>query len=388
MRFDSGLHAHAGAIEGYPWLDEWREQAQFCEEAGFTGVWIPEHHFFWDGWGAPTATNPILMGAHLAAHTTRLRLGQCGVAINDWHPVRVAEDIATLDHMSNGRVDFGFMRGLNNRVNGNFNTNADRRDQKRANELLWESLDIVLKAWTGEPFQHKGRFYTLPMPGWREESQPSSELDPRYYSPEGELTALAVQPVPVQKPHPPIWVMADSRESHIAAARRGVNVLCWGRSFKATREVWTAYREAAAGKNPGHSGGRVAAMRPLFIAPTMEQAERIMRPAINGLFKRVSDVKNPNWSRKGFLASDEELTSEDLTSDWFDFLVRHEWALVGTPEHVAEKLTKFEEELGCDHFVMYWTLPYLTPRELRASQELFADRVMPRFRAATPGPAR
>jgi alkanesulfonate monooxygenase SsuD/methylene tetrahydromethanopterin reductase-like flavin-dependent oxidoreductase (luciferase family) len=379
MRFDAGLHAHAGDISEFPNIEEWRDQARFCEDAGFTGMWSAEHHFCWDGWTTPTPTNPVMIAAYLCAETERIRFGQTGVAINDWHPLRLAEDIATLDHMSGGRVDFGFMRGLNNRVNGNFNPLADRRNFKQANALMWESLEVVKKAWTGQPFRHQGEFYQIPMPGWKDESEPADQLDPAFYGPDGELIALAVPPTPVQKPTPPIWLMADSVGSHQEAARKGVNVVCWGRSFKAIKESWDAYR-AAEDPSPGPGRrGRLAVMRSVYVAPTSQQAEAVMRPAINGLFDHMGNSTNPAWGRKGLLASDEELTSEDLDCDWFDYLRRIEWAIAGSPDQVAESLARFEEELGMDHLVQYWSVHGLTARELRRSQELFAEHVMPRF---------
>src|ERR1700716_2467418 len=201
MRFDSGLVVHAGDISTYPPVAEWRDTAWFLESAGFTGVWCAEHHFFWDGWLAPAPTNPGVFGAYIAAQTTTLRVGQCGVCLPDWHPLRVAEDVATLDHMSGGRVDFGVMRGLNNRVARNLNTDADRSDQKRLQELFWESLEIIQMAWSGEPF--------------------------RFYAPDGELTALQVVPKPLQDPGPPCWVMADSVSSTAKAAARGLGVMTW-----------------------------------------------------------------------------------------------------------------------------------------------------------------
>ena len=139
MRFDGGLYAHAGEVETYPQVDEWRAEAKLLDQAGFTTVWVAEHHFFWGGWATPTPPNPILAGADLAAHTDRIRIGQCGVCLPDWHPIRVAEDIAMLDHLTGGRVDFGIIKGLNSRVNGNFNIHADRRDQERNTALFLES---------------------------------------------------------------------------------------------------------------------------------------------------------------------------------------------------------------------------------------------------------
>lgn len=375
MRFDSGLLIHSGEVEGYPQLHEWVETAQFLESAGFTGLWCAEHHFFWDGWTHPTPTNPLLFDAFIASRTTRIRLGQCGVCLPDWHPLHVAEDVAMLDHMTEGRVDFGFIRGLNNRTAGNFNPDADRRDQDRNRALFWETFEIVRKALAGGPFSHRGEFYTLPVPGWFE-ANGDGRLDPRYYSPEGELIALEVNPRPHQQPLP-MWLMADSLSTTVEGAERGLGVISWGQSFERTREAMAAYREALEeGVEP-----RLAVMRPVFVASSRQAAVRVMRPAINTLMENIVG-KTPSWnSRKAFLATDEQFTEADLALDWFDFLNDRGWCLVGTPTEVTDRLRRFEEELDCHHIVNYWAIPLIRFEQMMESQKLFAERVMPQFAA-------
>ena len=217
------------------------------------------------------------------------------------------------------------------------------------------------------------------MPGWKDESEPADQLDRTYYAPDGELIKLGVPPTPVQKPTPPTWLMADSVGSHQEAARKRVNVMCWGRSFKAIKEVWDAYRAAEELSLSAGDRGRLAVMRCVYVAPTMQDAERIMRPAINGLFDHMGYNTNPAWGRKGMLASDEELTPEHLNCDWFDYLRQIEWAIIGSPDYVAERLAEFEEELGMDHLVQYWSVHGLAAGDLRRSQELFAEHIIPRF---------
>ena len=107
-------------------------------------------------------------GADIALHTKTLKVGQSPTSICDWHPIRVAEDIATLDHMTLGRAEFGIGRGFNSRWGAQLNPEADRRNNEKNYALFTESLDIIIKAWTEEAFSHKGRFYTIPYrAGWR-----------------------------------------------------------------------------------------------------------------------------------------------------------------------------------------------------------------------------
>jgi alkanesulfonate monooxygenase SsuD/methylene tetrahydromethanopterin reductase-like flavin-dependent oxidoreductase (luciferase family) len=104
-----------------------------------------------------------------------------------------------------------------------------------------------------------------------------------------------------------------------------------------------------------------------------------MRPSINILMEHTVG-KTGSWrSRRAFLAQDEELTKHDETDDWYDFLTRHEWCFVGTPDFVVERLKRFQADLGCEHLVLYWALPALNIDMVTASIKLFANKVMPCF---------
>jgi alkanesulfonate monooxygenase SsuD/methylene tetrahydromethanopterin reductase-like flavin-dependent oxidoreductase (luciferase family) len=379
MRFDSGILNHCGEVTGYPRIQEWKESAQLLESLGFTAIWVAEHHFFWDGWTNPVPTNPILFAAYIASYTKTLRIAQCGVCLPDWHPIRVAEDIAMVDHMSGGRIDFGALRGTNNRVNGNFNRYADRRNLAVNQELFWETLEIIQLAWEGKPFKFKGKYYELPVPGWFDTSMPPAELDHRYFDDKGELVNLEVVPQPLQKPTPPIWIMAESEKSNAEAARRGLGVLSYAQSFEQLRAAWTAYRKDFQ-PTPTTPKERLSIMRPIYVANTQAEAEAVMRPAINSVMqsgpRRNADPTN---AKKLFLASTEELDDVDRKADWFDFLVRRGHVHVGTPEYVTERLKRFQSELGCEHFVLHWAVPHVTFDQYKSGLKLFSEKVMPKF---------
>ena len=245
MRFDGNVYYHE--CEPYPvdvMVDEWRETAVMLDQAGFTSCWLGEHHFWYDGY--PSATpNPILVGMHLADATKRLRVAQSACILPDHHPIRLAEDLAMLDHLCKGRLDVGIARGTNSSASIQFNVHADRRDQKTNYRLFEETLDILLKAWTEDALSHEGEFFTFPVPGWSEADPRVYEGDTVHYGPKGELIGLGVMPKPYQKPHPPIWQASDSTSSYEFAARRGHSVIGFARSFEGTREAWTRYREVA-----------------------------------------------------------------------------------------------------------------------------------------------
>jgi alkanesulfonate monooxygenase SsuD/methylene tetrahydromethanopterin reductase-like flavin-dependent oxidoreductase (luciferase family) len=389
MRFDGNVNYHVLiSPEDYApdkIIDEWRETARFYEEAGFTTIWVAEHHF-WYG-GNPAAcipTNPVLVGAHLATHTKRLRVGQSACIIPDWHPIRLAEDLAMVDQMTQGRLDIGIARGTNSAASIQFNVNADRRDQDKNYALFRETLEILMKAWTQDAFTHKGEFYTFPQPGWKEPDPRIYASDPSHYAPDGELIALGVAPKPYQKPHPPIWQAADATPSYAFAAEKGIAAMSVFRSFEGLREAWTTYKEVASrisGRDipmgQTASGQTLGVLKPVYVAETQEEADKVARPLINSMLSFTTG-RREGWARKGVIAADEKLTDDDLNAEWFDFLQDKEMIWVGTPDFVAEKIDRLRSELNCQH-VTLWPNPIVSFEHSQRSFELFAERVMPRF---------
>ncbi len=389
MRFDGNVNYHIYASpEAYPAdkvIDEWRKTAEFYEEAGFTAIWVAEHHFWHSGNpGACVPPNPVLVGAHLATHTKRLRVGQSACIIPDWHPIRLAEDLAMLDQITQGRLDIGIARGTNTSASIQFNRDADRRDQDKNYVLFEETLDILMKAWTQDAFTHKGEFYTFPQPGWKEPDPRIYTGDPSHYGPDGELIALGVAPKPYQKPHPPIWQSADATKSYAFAARKGHAATSSLRSFGGVKEAWTTYKEVASQVNGRDipmgqtaSGQTLNLLKTVHIAETQEQAEKEARDSVNTFLSLVSGLRE-GWARNGMVGANETLTNDDLNAEWFDFAQDKEIIWVGSPDYVAEKIHKLRSELNCRHLTL-WPNPVLSFEDTSRSLELFAERVMPRF---------
>lgn len=204
-------------------MDEAREFAVAAEQAGFWSTWYTEHHF---GHEAIEITpNPVLMGTDIAARTSRIRIGQAASIATFWHPLRLAEDIAMLDQLSGGRVEVGLGRGLYGREALNLNALADPRDQEQNRALYDETVEILRKAWTGEFFSHKGRFYEFPAPGvkWNHPLSPATDD----YTTARRHHEDAGHPFPLQRPHPPLWQVIDSPRSIQAAAADGVQGMFW-----------------------------------------------------------------------------------------------------------------------------------------------------------------
>ncbi len=379
MRFDSSMYWHIGEL--VPWhqqVQEYREYGKALEELGFTTAWVAEHHLAHDGYFS-SATNPILTGADIALHTNRLRVGQSPTSICDWHPIRVAEDIAALDHMTMGRVDFGVGRGSNFRWGAQLNPQADRRKDEQNYALFTETLDIILKAWTEEAFSHEGQFYTFPTPGWKE-TNPAVKLTPPHYTPDGELVAISVLPKPYQKPHPPVWQMVTTNKSWEFAGSRGLNAMGSARALEGIRESYTLYKQAANAQGRDVAlGENVSNQFMTFCAKTMEEAFKIARPGINSIYDQISGPLGR--LRPTLLGKNESLDNEDVTCDWFDFLWRHGVIMVGTPDYIAERLDRLQQGVNFQHFQIFPSIPNITFKQYMESLELFGTQVVPQFQS-------
>jgi alkanesulfonate monooxygenase SsuD/methylene tetrahydromethanopterin reductase-like flavin-dependent oxidoreductase (luciferase family) len=357
-----------------------REQTQLAEQGDFTTVWLTEHHFAHNGYlNAPP--NPIMMSLDLASHSKKIRVGQAPIVLPDWHPLRVAEDIALLDNMTEGRVDFGVAKGINERVTLQFNKDADRRDNEKSYRLFMESLEVILKAWTEDPFTHKGEFYEFPVPGWKETNRFLMPLEKDYHSEDGEYTGMYIHPRPYQNPHPPVWLMSNSPHTYKLAAERGFNVIGMSSPPGKLVSCWDAFADAESLDGTIHlRGDGVGVCTVIYVAETMEQADKDVRNAINGYYEYLSGSRpEGSWTRKAYLDDDANPTDEDLNGEWFDFLMKYELIWVGDADYVAEKIQKYNESIGLKHIMLLQQFPGFDYQKILKSMTLFSERVMPRF---------
>ncbi len=385
MRFDFSPFFNPG--ENIPWhrvVDMMREQTQLAEQAGFETVWLSEHHFAHNGYmNAPP--NPVLMGADLAAHCKKIRVGQCPVVLPDWHPLRVAEDVALLDNMTKGRVDFGAGRGVNERTTLNFNINADRRDGKKCDALFRECLDIIMRAWTEDPFSYKGEYYEFPVPGWHETNRVFQPLDERYHRvDDGEYVGMYVHPRPFQDPHPPVWLMSNTPGTYQFAGAEGMNVIGMANPPGKIRACWDAFSESASQAQGRHLalGEGVGICVMIYVAESAEQAARDIRESTNIFYEMMNGWRTGGeWALRSYLDDDEELTATDRDNDWYDFLLAHDIIWAGTPQYVAEKIERLREELGLQHIMLIEPFVGLPYQKILKSMTLFGEQVIPRVKS-------
>lgn len=382
MRFD--LIANFSPGETIPWprvLEMIREQTSLAEQAGFTTSWFTEHHFAHNGFmNAPP--NPIQMATHVAEHCQNIRVGTAPIILPDWHPLRVAEDVAMLDNMSLGRVDFGVGKGINERSTIQFNKAADRRDNAKVMRLYHESLQIILKAWTNEAFTHKGEFYQFPVPGWQEKNRFFDPLDSTYHGPDGEYKAMYVHPRPYTNPHPPVWLMSNAPPTFKQAGEEGWGVISMSAGPKQTLACWEPYRDALSqrlGRNVALGEG-VGVCIAFYVGESMQEAERTIRPCINAYYEFLGGARPlGEWSKAGYLDIGEEMTAEDEAMDWFDFLNKRGIIIVGDAEFVADRLAEKQATIGLDHVMLmqqYTGVPY---SKIMASWDRLFEQVVPKF---------
>ncbi len=358
-------------------LEEAREISVFCDENNWDSIWFTEHHFNHEG--MESCTNPLMMGTDIAARTKKIKIGQACNVITFHNPIRLAEDIAFLDQLSEGRVEVGIGRGVYGREAINMNKEADLKDQAKNFRLFEETLSIMKKAWTEKFFNHKGEFYTYPAPNfkWQHDMSPPSEefLD----MDTNEVKKISIVPKPFQKPHPAIWQVVDSPSSIEWAAANGINTIMWIPTVKALKKRFLLYKEAKskAENREVPLGEGICLVRDMFIADTMEEAEKLAGEHIVNYMRWVC-----HWRGLGNHMDPGEVLPEtnhklDLLN--YDFLHKRN-LLFGTPEYVVNKINELKSELNLQNLQVWSNFPGIDHEACMRSIKLFTDEVMPKIK--------
>ena len=363
--------ASAGeATDAIGLLENLRQQTVMAEELGFEAIWLGEHHF--GPYGAGDVPNPILLGADLAARTSRIRIGQMANIAPWWHPIRLAEDLATLDNMTGGRVEVGFGRGIWPYEGPQFHPNADPRKDKENRELFRETVQIVREIWTNEYFSHQGTNYTFPVED-TVFSHPSYPPDPIWKDGE-KVTKLRVTPRPFQKPHPPLWMTVSTDRSVTTAAELGLKACYWqppALRIRRRMELYAEVRSKTDGR-PFELGEDQAVMRSTYVASSMEEARREAEEGIMSSF-----IFNDPFRGRQVFTNPGETLDPDVKLDW-DFL-EPRTLLVGSPENIVEKIQELQEVCNLDYLLVEFAHQGLPLSKTLQNLENFATKVMPRF---------
>jgi alkanesulfonate monooxygenase SsuD/methylene tetrahydromethanopterin reductase-like flavin-dependent oxidoreductase (luciferase family) len=324
-----------------------------AEELGFDSVWLTEHHYA--DYGLSSAPSVLL--ATVAARTSRIRLGMAVYVIPFHHPLRIAEETATIDILSGGRLTVGLGRG--NRPLEFFGHGIPQEESRTRME---EAVDILLQAWTQDKVNYSGRHWTI--------------------------RDIPVRPAPATKPHPPLAFAVASPQSINWAAKHGFAIMSSGLTNPVSNSVAQRDRYRAALEEHGQPPdviqdllSRWVLTKHVYVAPTDAEA--------------VADAEGPElWYRQAHIRSmradgivglhesvyrDSENFIQRLSGLNWDDLVRTS-VLVGSPETVARKVVELQAA-GVGELACWMNFGGMPIDKVRRSMRLFADEVIPHARA-------
>jgi alkanesulfonate monooxygenase SsuD/methylene tetrahydromethanopterin reductase-like flavin-dependent oxidoreductase (luciferase family) len=312
MRF--GLFGSATARHGGPDVDSGQGYKQFvdynieAEALGYHSTFLVEHHF--TGFGQVSASLALL--TWVAAKTRTLRLGTA-VLVLPWHnPVLLAEQAATIDLLSNGRLDFGVGKGYRHNEFAGFCVPIEEADAR-----FNESLDVIVKAWTAKQrFSHQGKYW--------------------------KFQDIIVEPPTAQKPHPPMWMGAGSPDSIRQVAARGYNLLLdQFASFETVAERIAIFKSEVEKRGRTFDPTEVGVARAFYVAKNAVDKEAALERRLEAQrrLEAISNAPDGTKNKASIMAySDTREASEDS-------------ALYGTPDEIARKLERLRG-LGVEYVLL------------------------------------
>jgi len=318
------------------------QRIDVMERTGYDAVWLAEHHFS----TYSVCPSIHIMGTHIAARTERLRIGTAVSLAPFYHPLRLAEEVALLDVLSGGRVNWGAGRGFDPTEFRSFGV-----DFSESHPRFRETVEVVLKAWQSERLTHHGEYY--------------------------HFDDVEVLPKPAQSPHPPVWLAATSPDSVRWSAQHGYSILMdphGSHADIATKHALYAEEIEKAGYS---LEGRVIPMaRNIALGGTQDEAETIARRGAEFMFGAYlpPGVGSATGSRSpqktvSAASSDDEVSAR-AHADRVEHYV-NDVVICGTPEKVIDDLQRMEEQLPLD-YLMCAPLSH-------SSFELFTEKVLPSF---------
>ena len=316
------------------------EIAQHADKLGFDSIWCAEHHFSTYGY----LSRPLQFATHLAAVTERIRVGSAVVVLPLHHPLIVAEEIATADVLSGGRLDVGFGRGYQpyefERLGLSLDDSRERFD---------ESVDVILEGVRRQTIRYDGKHYSF-----------------------GETSVF---PLPVQEPRPPIWVVGQSMESILATVKRGFNIVSggFGIPIDRLRAFRKSYDEMDIAPDV-KSKIRISTQRPVYVTNDESELPAIIEQARWNMRVTLSLRQGLERVEKGRAIAvpfDKEPTDQELLDNYF---------VVGTPKQCIAKIEAIREAMGIDHFNASCWFGDLPHDKVLRSMELLAKEVMPAFK--------
>jgi alkanesulfonate monooxygenase SsuD/methylene tetrahydromethanopterin reductase-like flavin-dependent oxidoreductase (luciferase family) len=323
------------------------EQVDAAERWGLDAMWLAEIHI------APersVLSAPLTLAAAIAARTKRMKIGTAVQVLPLCHPLRLAEEVATVDQISHGRLIFGVGRSGFPRTYEAYGVPyGESRDR------FAETLEILKKAWTEESFSYKGQYYSF--------------------------DNVKVTPRPYQKPWPEIRVAANSADTFPAIAKAGHAVFVAVRlgTLEELEPNITAYRKAW--KEAGHPGeGKVFLRAPVYVADTDQAAHDEPEESIMYFYRYLGERLEQSAQSAGVRAvEDRAARGQRLQSITYEDALR-EKIIVGSPEKVTDRLMGLKEHLGLDGILCEMNCGMQIPHDrVMKSLQLLCEKVSPRF---------
>lgn len=326
----------------------WRTTEQLIElgitadRIGYDAYFFTEHHFQYEGY--EVTPNAMQLGAWLAAKTSSIRLGALFNIVPQWHPLRLAEDFATLHNLSGGRAILGVGRGTVPRelrplspfgvsVGSLDNPEAEADDTKNR-EVFAESMAIIRAALDQDEFAYHGRYFDLPPPGIPDRGE--------------TVQNLALVPRPL---HPyEIWQAITSPPTLEQVPRWGHTGVFWNLNHVFVKRFWDRYAEVyeEAHGQALAPGGRRRLVVSFRIGDTRQEAIASARPGHDEFWKFLGPY---GWSR-GYMGEDGKPAPAGLVPT-LEQSMEQRTCLIGTAEEVAEGIAFYRDLLGCDYFVLF-----------------------------------
>jgi alkanesulfonate monooxygenase SsuD/methylene tetrahydromethanopterin reductase-like flavin-dependent oxidoreductase (luciferase family) len=324
------------------------ELADRAEAWGADCVWLGEIHFTP---ARSVISASLQVASSIATRTRRLRVGTAVQVLPLNHPLRIAEEVATLDHISEGRFEFGIGRSG---VVRSYDTYGIAYGESQAR--FREGLEIIRQAWKGEPFSYEGEFY--------------------------RINNATVAPRPYQVPHPPIRMAATSEETFPMAGRMGLPIFVGLRATEIAdlQAQLGPYRQAW--REAGHPGDPSVYLRiPVYVSTSEDGAREEPRLSLTSFFGRQTELARSAVGRAGAGPTDRRRAqAERMASLSYDDMLARKVAF-GTPAGVIARLTQVRQDLGLDGFVCELNPGGRIPAELETrSLQLLTHEVMPAFR--------
>ncbi|HEY6983519.1 LLM class flavin-dependent oxidoreductase [Reyranella sp.] len=328
------------------------EQVCLAERLGFSDVWLTEHYFT----GESVYNDSLLFAAALAMKTERVRIGFAVVQAPFHHPVRLATQLALLDNLSAGRIDVGLGKGT---VYNEYEFVGHGLSSADSRERMAETVEILERAWDGEPFRYDGKFHRVQVP--------------------------ALRPRPVQRPGPPLWRSVISPTSFEECGRLGLPILTARLPVAKVRERWGLYDKGL------QAGGHAAAMRRrlldksalwrnVYVAESDAQAEDELAALLVETRAHMMHVREA-YNPPHFSPAPETLnpwTDPAVKDDVAIPYVLETGSLYGTPKRVAEQVAELQEA-GVRHLLCQTGFGAMSHDRNVASMRRFGEQVMSRF---------